>query len=96
MEERRTVGQSQSESQRVVIEDRECIKITGVEDVESFEESEIIAYTNMGILTLRGSEFKISKLNVDSGELVINGELDSMAYSGSSGEKTGFFGRLFK
>lgn len=92
----RETNQMQSGGHRVVAEGRECIKITGVEDVESFEESEVIAYTNMGVLTLHGSDFKINKLNVESGELIINGELDSMAYSGSSGEKTGFFGRLFK
>lgn len=96
MEDKRMTNQVQRESHRVVIEDRECIKISGVDDVESFEESEVIAYTNMGVLTLRGSDFKISKLNVDSGELVINGELDSMVYSGAAGEKTGFFGKLFK
>lgn len=92
----RETNQMQSGGHKVIIEERGCIKITGVEDVESFEESEVTAYTNMGVMTLRGSDFKINKLNVDSGELVINGELDSLAYSGSSGEKTGFFGRLFK
>ncbi len=97
MEEKREQCRAQSEGQhRVTAENRECIKITGVDDVESFEEGEIIAYTNMGVLTLRGSDFKISRLDTDSGELVINGELDGMSYSGAAGEKTGFFGRIFK
>ncbi len=82
----------------VTIDNREKISISGVEDVESFDEETIIVYTSMGTLTLKGGDFRISKLNVDSGELIVEGEMDSIAYSDEHArDKSGsFFGKLFK
>lgn len=82
----------------LTVDDRSKISISGVEDVESFDEEAIIVYTCMGTLTLKGADFRISKLNVDSGELVVEGDLDSIAYSDAhSHEKSGgFLGKLFR
>lgn len=82
----------------VTIDNREKIIISGVEDVESFDEETIVVYTCMGTLTLKGGEFKISKLNVDSGEMIVEGEMDSIGYSDehSHDKSGGFFGKLFK
>ena len=72
--------------------------ISGVEDVESFDEETVIVYTTMGTLTLKGSEFRINKLNVECGELVVEGEIDGLEYSDRNAhEKSGgFFSKLFK
>lgn len=82
----------------VSIDSREKISISGVEDVESFDEETIVVYTSMGTLTLKGGEFRISKLNVDNGEMIVEGEMDSITYSDEHAHDKagGFFGKLFK
>lgn len=76
---------------------REKLTVTGVEDVGSFDEDQITVYTTEGMMTLKGVDFKINRLNVEDGELEIEGEVDSIVYS--SNHKSGggsFFGRIFK
>lgn len=83
----------------VVIENRSRIKINCVEDVESFNEEKVVVYTALGVMIVSGYNFKVSRLNVDDGQLVIDGEIDKIEYMESvSGAETGggFFGRLFK
>lgn len=82
----------------IIIEGRKKISISGVEDVDSFDEDNIILYTVMGTLVISGHNFHINKLNVDTGELIIEGEYDSSkfddGYSGKS--KGGFWAKMFK
>lgn len=83
----------------VVIEDRSRIKINCVEDVESFNEEKVVVYTSMGIMIITGYNFKVSRLNVEDGQLVIDGEIDKLEYTEATGPAEtggGFFGRLFK
>lgn len=82
----------------VTVDERSKITVSGVDDVESFDEETIVVYTSMGTLTLKGGDFRISKLNVDSGELIVEGEADSIEYSDehSHDKSGGFFGKLFK
>ena len=83
----------------VVIEDRSRIKINCVEDVESFNEEKVVVYTAMGVMIITGYNFKVSRLNVDDGQLVIDGEIDKVEYMEAAAVQEtdgGFFGRLFK
>ncbi len=83
----------------VVIEDRSRIKINRVEDVESFNEEKAVVYTAMGVMVVTGYNFKVSKLNVDDGQLIIDGEVDKIEYTEAAGgqeQSGGFFGRLFR
>lgn len=82
----------------VTIENRNRITVTEVDDVESFDEERVVVYTSMGTLTITGYEFRISKLNVDDGQLMLEGEVDSIEYSDTerADKSGGFFGRLFK
>ena len=81
----------------IIVENREKISISGVEDVESFDEENMIIHTQMGIITLKGADLHLGKFSVDTGELTIEGELDEISYSdeGSYGKKEGFFSKMF-
>ena len=79
----------------VRMENREKLYLTGVEDVESFDEENMVIDTNMGRVLLQGSGMHIQKYNVDSGELVIEGEIDELVYDDAQGGKKGLLGRLF-
>ncbi len=55
--------------------------ISGVTDVKSFDEKEIVLETQQGILTIKGAELHVSRLVVEKGELEISGRIDSLVYS---------------
>ncbi len=82
----------------IIIESRKKISISGVEDVDSFDEDNITLYTSMGTLLLSGHDFHINKLNVDTGELIIEGEFDSCRFDdGCNGKSKGsFWAKMFK
>mgnify|MGYP001410734350 CR=1 FL=1 len=81
----------------IILENREKLSVSGVEDVESFDEESIVLYTQMGVLMVRGIHMRINKFNVDSGELVIEGDIDKIEYSDSGPkQKGGLFSRMFK
>lgn len=80
----------------IILENRKTLTAAGVSDVDSFDEQTIVAYTDFGELTIRGSDLHINKLSVETGELVIEGEINSISYSEARAESGGFFSRLFR
>ncbi len=80
----------------IILEARRRLLISGVEDVESFDEREIILVTSQGALVIQGGELHIEKLSIEGGELSVEGRIDSLVYeAGPSEKKGGFFSRLF-
>ena len=97
MEERRISGLSSNLNHNIIMENRSKISISGVEDVDSFDEQTVILFTSAGLLTVRGRNFHINKLSVDSGEVVIEGDVESLTYSEAMArEGGGFFAKIFK
>ena len=83
----------------VIMEQRERVTIQGVLDVISFDEEAVVSETEMGILVVRGANLHVSRLNLDNGELHIDGEVDVIMYEDDGFMKGGrgsFFSRLFK
>lgn len=70
--------------------------MSGVEDVDSFDEGAIIIFTNMGVLTVRGEDLHINKFSVESGELFVEGSIYALTYSDESMKKGGSGGFLSK
>ncbi len=88
----------ENKNHKVILENREKMTITAVEDVESFDDEKVVVITDMGTMTVTGGDFRISRLNVDDGQLVIEGEIDEVAYSNTirSDKSGGIFGKLFR
>ena len=80
------------------IDRRESITVTGIIDVISFDEESVISETEMGIVIIKGANLHVKRISLDSGELVVTGEIDGVNYENSSGgSKTkSLFGKLFK
>lgn len=90
---------SKPKSQNLILENREKLSVSGVIDVESFNDENIVVETELGILVIRGEDLHISKLNLDNSELNVEGDIISLEYSDSEGSKSkglGFLGRMFK
>lgn len=76
---------------------RSHAEITGVTDVDCFNEQLVVLITNLGAMTISGSALNISHLNKEDGRLIVDGEFDSIEYSGKArGAKGGFLSRLLR
>ncbi len=87
------------ESHEVHLINRNAMRITGVRDVESFDSEEFLLNTHQGYLAVRGKNLHMKNLNVDTGEVLIEGHVLDIVYMEEQdmGVKTkGFFSRLFR
>ena len=78
----------------LILEDREKLTVSGVEEVESFDENTIVMDTAQGILIVRGEDLHIEKLSLDGGDLKVEGTVESLTYEDDRRETGGFFARL--
>ncbi|MBP3927074.1 MAG: sporulation protein YabP [Clostridium sp.] len=84
---------------KVELFNRERGSITGISDVVSFDENQIILDTDMGLLTLKGKNLHVSRLTLEKGEVDIDGSLDSFTYSSNESfrkSEESLLKRLFK
>ncbi len=83
--------------QNLVLENREKLSISGVIDVLSFDDQVVIVETELGLLTVKGENIRINKLSIDTSEVVVEGEINNLAYSEKEVEKKGsLLGKIFK
>lgn len=80
----------------VVMEDRRRLSVSGVEDVERFDENTIVLSTTQGAMTVTGENLHIEKLSLDGGDLKVEGEIESLVYEEDRGSPGGFFARLLR
>jgi len=80
---------------RLELVGREQLTISGVEDVERFDELGIVMSTSAGTLVIAGEDLHIGKLSLDGGELHVDGRIDSISYEDGSREQGGLLRRLF-
>ncbi|GAA0320710.1 sporulation protein YabP [Bacillus carboniphilus] len=82
----------------VIMRGRRLLDITGVKQVESFDNEEFLLETSMGFLSIRGQNLQMKNLDVDKGVVSIKGKVFDLEYiDQQSGEKAkGFFSKLFK
>ena len=83
------------EAHRLELTGRERLTVSGVEDVERFDETGIIMSTAAGTLVVTGEDLHIGKLSLDGGELHVDGRIDSISYEEAGGSRGGFLSRLF-
>ena len=82
------------QSHSLCIEERAKRVITGVEDVDCFSESTAVISTVMGALTVSGSALKVARLDLESGAISLEGQIDTIEYGAV--RKSGLMSRLFR
>ena len=80
----------------IIMEDRRLITVSGVRDVDSFDEQTIVVFTDIGELAIRGSDLHINKLSVEVGELTVEGHISSLTYTDNEPKTAGFFSKVFR
>lgn len=83
-----------AQTHRLELTERKKLSIGGVEDVEAFDEAAVTLSTVGGQLTIRGSGLRLNRLNLEGGELLVEGRIDMLEYAESGSKSRGLFGRL--
>jgi len=84
---------------KIILNNRKTGSFTGVLDVISFDIAEILLETEQGMLNVKGKDLHVNRLNLEKGEVDIEGNIDAFTYSQipSSIKKTdSFLGKIFK
>lgn len=84
--------------QNIILENRNKLNISGVLDVLSFDDEVVILETELGLLTIKGDNLRITKLSIDTSEVIIEGEILSLVYSNKDidNKSSGLLGKIFK
>lgn len=81
----------------LILEDRRTLTVSGVSDVDSFDEQAVVVFTDMGELTVRGTDLHINRLSVEVGELLLEGNISSLSYTDAPQKSSGgFFSKVFR
>lgn len=99
IEDKKTMNSNQMGGviQNLILENRNKLSISGVNDVLSFDDQVVIIETELGLLTVKGDNLKINKLSIDTSEVIVEGEINNLAYSEHHGKsESGLFGKIFK
>ena len=89
--------QVQNSIHNIILEGRKKMSVSGVTDVDSFDENTVLLYTTMGELTVRGSDLHVNGLSVESGEMNIEGEIKSIVYGDPDRRSPlSFVGKIFR
>ncbi len=81
----------------LILDNRKILTLSGISNVDSFDEGSVVAYTDIGELSIKGNNLHIAKLNLDTGEMVLDGEIVSMIYSNNQNiSSKGILSRLFR
>jgi len=80
---------------KLTLDSRSRLTMTGVTEVESFDEEMVVLHTTRGTLVIRGQGLHLQLLSLDGGQVHVDGTVDSMNYEDNLREHGGFFSRLF-
>lgn len=98
METKKEIKVVEEKKSNLILENRKKLNLTGVVEVISFDEVQIILNTNLGGLAIKGTGLKMNKLDVQNGEIVIVGFINSFVYTNTKvkQDKESILRKLFK
>lgn len=81
----------------LILQNCENLSVSGVTDVDSFDESRIRLFTECGELAVFGEDLHVNEMSVGSGNVTIEGSINALIYGDKSAKKRlGILGRIFK
>ncbi|WP_125116367.1 sporulation protein YabP [Agathobaculum sp. Marseille-P7918] len=79
----------------IILEGREKLSVSGVVDVQSFDEEQVLLETVRGMVVVRGQGLHVERLQLEAGELIVEGEIGLIEYDDSVQPRGSWFKRLF-
>ena len=88
---------AQTKKHTVTVDGRKKMNVDGVCEVISFDEWQAVFVTSQGEMTVDGKGLHVSVLDVESGRVELDGEIDGVFYSDGNepAEKRSLFSRIF-
>ena len=80
-------------SHRLTLDNRASLTLDGVLDVVSFDENAALIRTSMGLLSLDGEGLHVTALNLDDGQIVLDGRINALIYLDDSEKPRRLFAR---
>ena len=81
----------------IIMEGRKRLTISGVTDIDSFDEQTVVLFVETGELEIRGEGLHLNRIDVDTGELNLESErIDALSYADNHPVRGGIFGKLFR
>lgn len=65
---------------KLVLNERSLLTVTGVTEVVSFDDTSVIAQTDLGTLMVQGKELQLKTLLPEGGQVIVEGHIASMVY----------------
>lgn len=93
------INSMNNKNHKVTMSNRHVCLLTGVKDVLAFDIHEVLLETELGMLTIKGDDLHVSRLSLDQGEVDVDGRIDSLVYSETTGhgqKGESLFARLFR
>lgn len=80
------------------VNNRKTLEITGVKEVDSFDNEEFLLETVMGYMIIRGEYLQLNNLDVEKGVVSIKGKVYDISYVDEHHQEKakGFFSKLFR
>ena len=79
---------------KLTLDSRSRLQVSGVSDIESFDENTIVLHTTRGTLVVKGRSLHLQMLSLDGGQVCVDGTVDALSYEEET-PSGGFFARLF-
>ena len=80
--------------QKLSLEERGRLTVTGVDQVVRFEEELVVLNTGLGTLHIHGQELKLRDLSLEGGRAVVEGRVSALIFE--EPRERGMLGRLFR
>ena len=58
---------------QLILEERSRLSVTGVQDVDCFDETVVILFTSLGKLVIRGRGLRVEGFSTDTGDFSLDG-----------------------
>ena len=79
----------------LMLDNRRKLLVTGAQDVNGFNEETVSVKTTAGTLIIKGSGLHIERLDLDTGDVSVEGTVNSLQYIGSDSSRSRF-SKLFR
>ena len=90
-EEKKSMG-----AHNLILEERGSLTVTGVEDIDSFDDQTVVIYTGLGELTVRGNQLHIERIDLSLQLQLSCLQVDALTYADQPAVRGGFFARIFR
>jgi sporulation protein YabP len=88
-----------AKTHKIELLNRKQMELGGIKDVVTFDLSQVLLESTMGMIHIKGKDMKVNRLSLDKGEVSLSGNVDSIVYSDVKAYKEkgkSFIKRMFK